>query len=160
MILRCGTPDELETIYKARFIAFVTNAGEVNPATLPGLVESAALLVMLFAEETLIGTAAVKTPFAHHRSGEFTKAQVPDLAKRYPFELGWVVMHPDHRRRGHGRTVVTEAARRAPGGTYATTKTKSMHAILKETGFHVLGQPYRSVLNSDAELSLFGRLAG
>ena len=158
MDMRSGAPIELASRDKSDFIAFVTSAGEVDPATLPALVNRAARLVMLFDAEALIGTAAVKTPYDLHRLGEFAKAKVPDLANAFPLELGWVVIHPDHRARGHGRALVAATVGLVPDrGIYATTKTPAMRAILKERGFAALGQSYPSVLNPEVNLSLFGR---
>lgn len=156
MILSCCVPEELDEVGRARFIEFVADGGEVNSVTLPTLVDNAALLVMLFAHHGLIGTAAVKRPFVEHQRREFAKAGVADLAEFYPFELGWVVVHCDQRKQGHGRRLVAEAARRSPDGTYATTKTNAMHPILEEAGFTRLGRPYRSVLDRGSELCLFG----
>lgn len=50
---------------------------------------------MLFAEQALIGIAAVKTPFARRRRGEFSQAWVPFLAEYYSYKLGWVVVHTE-----------------------------------------------------------------
>lgn len=158
MPFKSGRPGELAARDRHDFISFVASAGEVEPATLPALVDRAAMLVMLFNAEMLIGTAAIKTPYDRHRVGEFAKAKVPDLADAFRLELGWVVVHPDHRARGHGRTLVDAAAGLVPdGGIYATTKTPAMWSILKENGFVTLGQSYSSVLNPEVQLSLFGR---
>jgi GNAT superfamily N-acetyltransferase len=158
MGMRSGAPAELTARDRRDFIAFVASAGEVDPATLPALVDRAAILVMLFEAETLIGTAAIKTPYDRHRLGEFTKANVPDLANAFPLELGWVVIHPDHRGRGHGRALVAATVGLVPDcGVYATTKTPAMWSILKENAFAALGQSYPSVLNPEVHLSLFGR---
>ncbi|MCY1172824.1 GNAT family N-acetyltransferase [Sphingomonas echinoides] len=158
MIVRIEKPAHLSAVEKATFVAFVAGAGEVDPETLNVLVERAAALVMLLEGDTIIGTAAIKTPFAAHRQGEFEKATVPKQATAFPLELGWIVVHPDHRRRGHARTLVTAAVQTASsGGLYATTKTDQMRQILEESGFAVQGEPYRSVLNPTVMLTLFGR---
>lgn len=145
---------------KAAFVAFVAAAGEVNHALLPGLVENAIVLVMFYAADQLIGTAAIKAPFPAHHLGEFVKANAEAEAALYPAELGWVVVHPDWRGRGHARALVGEVVKLADHrGIYATTKTASMLTILRENGFDIVGNPYPSVLAPDAWLTLMARRA-
>jgi GNAT superfamily N-acetyltransferase len=113
---------------------------------------------MLHEGDAIIGTAAIKAPLEAHRKGEFEKATVPQQAASFPLELGWIVVHPNHRRQGHARTLVAAAVKAASdGGIYATTKTDQMRSILEENGFIVQGEPYRSVLNPTVMLTLFGR---
>lgn len=158
VIVRIENPARLSPPEKAAFVAFVASAGEVDFDTLPGLVDRAAALVMLLEGDAIIGTAAIKTPFAAHRQGEFKKAMVPQQAAAFPLELGWIVVHPDHRRQGHARTLVAAAVEAAAtSGLYATTKTDQMRPILEENGFIVQGEPYKSVLNPTEMLTLFGR---
>lgn len=160
MIIRSGAPSEMTTADKAAFVAFVAAAGEVNRALLPGLVDNAVALVMLYEDDQLIGTAAIKTPLPGHQVGEFVKANAQAEAASYPVELGWVVVHPDWRRRGHARTLVGEAVKLAEHlGIYATTKTAQMLAILQEQGFASAGDPYPSVLVPDTRLTLLTRCA-
>lgn len=158
MTIRSGTPADLEPDDRAAFIALVSGAGEVNRATLPGLVDNAIMLVMLFDHDCLIGTAAIKAPLPAHQAGEFIKAGAPEKASLFPLELGWVVVHPDHRGRGCARELVNHAvATTAHCGIYATTKTQQMTAILRECGFETVGAPYPSVMNPDVNLTLFAR---
>lgn len=158
MTIVSGTPSEIALADKAAFIDFVSAGGEVDPVILPGLVEEAEALIMLFDGDTLIGTAAIKTPYLGHRRGEFAKANVAGEADAFPLELGWVVVHADHRKRGHAPDLVRAAVGLMPEqGVYATTKTPRMLAILGECGFEVLGDSYPSVLNPDASLTLMAR---
>ena len=158
MVVRIDKPAHLSAADKAAFVAFVASAGEVDPDTLPGLVDRAAALVMLLEGDAIIGTAAIKTPFPAHRQGEFDKAAVPQQAVAFPLELGWIVVDPDHRRQGHARTLVAAAVEAASNsGLYATTKTDQMRPILEENGFIVQGEPYKSVLNPTVMLTLFGK---
>ena len=160
MILRTIRPSELTPSERSEFITFVGNAGEVNLGTLPALVSRAGALITIADGQNLIGTAAIKRPTEDHRRGEFSKAKVVELADAYPFELGWVVVDENHRRCGLGRRLVAEAIASSPGfGVFATTKSDQMRRMLVEFGFAALGQPYRSVLNPEAKLTLFGRPA-
>lgn len=158
MTIRSGKPSEITAADKAAFVDFVSAAGEVDPAVLPGLVERAEGLVMLFDGDRLIGTAAIKTPFPAHHRGEFAKANVAGDADAFPLELGWVVVHPDYRKRGHAPELVRAAVGLTnEQGIYATTKTARMLAILGDCGFEALGDSYPSVLNPDASLTLLAR---
>ena len=160
MIIRSGTPSEMSSAEKAAFVAFVAGAGEVNRALLPGLVENAVALVTLSTDDQLIGTAAIKTPLPGHHIGEFIKANAEAEAAAFPVELGWVVVHPDWRGRGHARTLVCEAVKRADDrGIYGTTKTAQMLSILQENGFEPVGDTYPSVLAPDTHLTLLARPA-
>src|SRR4051794_15345285 len=96
-ILSIATPDELKNSNKkqlADFAAFVRNAGEANTSH----VNSAKCLVQLNPDK-LIGTAALKTDKGY-RNQCFEKAGLAELADKFPFELGYVVVDP--MRRGHG----------------------------------------------------------
>jgi GNAT superfamily N-acetyltransferase len=158
MMIRSGKPSEIAPSDKAAFIKFVSAAGEVDGAILPGLVDDAVALAMLFDRDKLVGTAAIKTPYPTHRRGEFAKANVADDADAFPLELGWVVVHPEYRNRGHAPELVHAAVRLTVGqGIYATTKTPRMLMILAECGFRALGDSYPSILNPDAMLTLLVR---
>lgn len=158
MNIRSGKPSEMTAADKAAFIDFVNAGGEVNPATLPDLVENAVALVLLFNDGALIGTAAIKEPHPGHRRGEFAKADIAACADDFFLELGWVVVHPDHRKRGHAGSLVREAiALVGATGVYATTKTHRMRMILEESGFEAMGLPYPSHLKPEVKLTLFGK---
>jgi len=159
--MRFGKPSEIAPADKAAFIDFVSAAGEVDRAILPGLVEGAVVLVMHFDGDTLIGTAAIKTPYPAHRQGEFAKANASGEADAFPLELGWVVVRAEYRKRGLAPELVRAAVDLTTGqGIYATTKTPRMLTILRECGFTVLGDSYASVLNPEARLTLLVRRAG
>jgi len=66
--------------------------GEVNENTLTGLIEGALSLVMLFSDDKLIGTAAIKQPYDGYRKNVFEKAKVSSLADSYQLELGWMIV--------------------------------------------------------------------
>ena len=160
MSIRVTQRSQMTTAERDEFIAFVRKAGEVDPATLPDLVERAPALVTLHDGQTLIGTAAIKRPYDGHRRGEFEKAKVGELADEYPLELGWVHVHSDHRGNGHGPALVAKAIAAVPGQRlYATTKNDKMKPILEAYAFAVQGDPYSSKEDSTAKLTLFVRPA-
>lgn len=143
------------------FIDFVGKAGEVDEATLPGLVKDAVALITIHDGETLIGTAAIKHPFAGYRTRTFKKAGEEKQSAAYPLELGWVHVHPDHRDQKHSYTLVQEAMKSVgPLGVYATTKNVGMRIkVLPRYGFVPTGTDFASTLKPDEKLSLFTRAA-
>ena len=143
---------------KDEFIAFVLQAGEVNSATLPDLVDRAVALVMMWDRASLIGTAAIKVPNITYPPKVFRKAKVEDQVAAYPFELGWVHVHHTYERQGRGSVLVAAAVEAAEGkGLYATTKSDAMRWMLPKHGFAALGESYASVEDPRAELTLFVR---
>jgi len=118
--IRTEKPVRLSQSEKSAFVTFLAGAGEVDTDMLPGLVDRAAALVMLLSDDAIIGTAAAKTPCAAHRQVEFEKAMVLLQASAFPLELGWIVVHPDHRRQGHARTLIAAVVEAASNsGLYA-----------------------------------------
>ena len=156
MTIKAVKPTDMPPGEKAAFIDFVLKAGEVDEATLPVLVDRAVALVAIHDGETLIGTAAVKHPSPGYRTGNFKKAGHEKLADAHPLELGWVHVHVDHRKKNHGRALVSEAMMHTGGqGIYATTKHDGMRKILPESGFVAVGRDFPSALKPDEKLSLF-----
>jgi GNAT superfamily N-acetyltransferase len=158
MNIQAAKPNEMGNDARQEFIAFVQAAAEVDPDTLPDLVDRAAYLLTLRDGETLVGTLAIKTPYAGHHQAVFGLAGVPDQAAQYPFELGWLHVHKDHQGQGLSHRLMASAiACAGDDGLYATTKTAAMHVILPAHGFRTLGSPYASALEADGQVTLFCR---
>ncbi|KCZ55519.1 hypothetical protein HY29_11430 [Hyphomonas beringensis] len=156
MTLRICTSAEMTDRERQAFIAFVREGAQVNPATLSDLVDRAIALVTLHDGPILIGSAAIKTPNAAHREGDFRKAGVLERGSDFPFELGWA--RSSREGGGNGRKLVAAAVRAAGNKSiYATTKTDQMKHILPDYGFVLLGQSFPSVQDPEAKLSLFVR---
>jgi predicted N-acetyltransferase YhbS len=159
--IRTAKPADMPATDKAAFIAFVLASGEVNPKTLPDLVDRAVALVTLHDDETLIGTAAIKNPNASHWTGDFRKAGCEDQAAAYALELGWVHVREDHRGHGYGHELVREAVNSVGlSGVYATTKNHRMRtSVLPKFGFMPTGSDFPSTREREKMLSLFTRPA-
>lgn len=160
MTIRVAKPDDFSTAERTAYIDFVRSAGEVNAATLPGLVDDALALIMLHEDGEIIGSAAIKKPDKGYHEKVFTGAGIERLADSYMLELGWVHVHPDHAGKGHGRALI-EAAIDAAGAApiYATTKSAVMHHLLPQYAFEAVGKPYPSTQERDAEITVFVRPA-
>lgn len=148
------TPKEIN-----EFKALVTSEGRVNADTLDGLLGHAKRLVLLFDIDGIIGTAAIKAPNDHYRGNVFRKASLIGSEAGYPSELGWVVVHPDHRGKGYSRRLVEEALANLGEGVYATSQDRdhAMHHTLERCGFRKSGDPYQSRENPDSKILLFLR---
>lgn len=158
MTLRAINPSAMSAEEVEDYMAFVIAGGEINSATMPALVSQAISLITIHQHGKLIGTAAIKVPFAVHQNNEFKKAKVADLAPFYAYELGWVVVDSAFRRKGHGRALIGHAVDQISGRSiYATTKSDAMRALLPDFGFVLLGDEYPSQLDPAVSLRLFGR---
>lgn len=141
------------------FIELVRSAGEVD-ADLPARVMGAHVLVLLYSGNVLIGTAAIKNPAQSYRSKVFRKTGVNLVPAAYPFELGWIVVHDEHREKGHSRTLVRAAMSQVIGvGVYATTRVSNggMLHILPDEGFVRVGNSYPSKQNPGESIALLVR---
>ncbi|QYK40241.1 MAG: GNAT family N-acetyltransferase [Paracoccaceae bacterium] len=158
MTLTVTTPEDMTKAERAEFIALVKEAGEVDPKTLPRLVDEAVALVTIYDGETLIGTAALKRPSADYRKKTFKKAGEGAGEAAHPLELGWVHVHNDYECQGHGQRLVQAALDAAKGaGVYATTKNDVMRRMLPKLGFGKAGGDYPSKRKPKEKLSLFTR---
>jgi GNAT superfamily N-acetyltransferase len=154
-ILSIATPDELQKVNKqqlADFAAFVRKAGEAKALH----VNNAKCLVQLHSGK-LIGTAALKTDEGY-RNSCFEKASLADLADKFSFEVGYVVVDPTLRGRGLSHLVVAAAlSRREKAGVYATSNllNLAMHKVLESRGFIRAGVPWESQTKPGQHLALF-----
>lgn len=156
--IRSGKSSEFNPTKIEEFKKLVLSEGRVREQTLPGLMERATRLVMLFDAGQVIGTAAIKAPDDDYRRRVFRKTGLAEQESKYPCELGWVVVHPDHRERGHSRRLV-EAALAGIERVYATSQDRDgpMHRTLQNCGFAISGVPYQSRENRDSKILLFLR---
>jgi GNAT superfamily N-acetyltransferase len=154
-MLSIADPDTLQKENKQQlvdFAAFVRNGGEAKALH----INSAKCLVQLRSDK-LIGTAALKTDKSY-RNTCFERAGLTELADKFPFELGYVVVHPPLRGRGLSYLVVAAALSwREKSGVYATSNlvNLAMHRVLESRGFIRAGVPWESELSPGQYLALF-----
>jgi hypothetical protein len=78
----------------------------------------------------------------------FKKAGIPDLAKDYSFELGYIITHPDFEGRGLCQKLLNEFMPRVSDrAIFATSRKPSMIHILGKHGFNKIGSVYDNDLN-------------
>ncbi len=141
------------------FVALVTEGGEVAPG-LRQRVEAASVLGLLRYNKKIIGTAALKKPITAYRLGVFEKAGL-DTAEKYPLELGWIYVAPQHRGKKRTRPLLEAVVSRAKQkGVYATTRVsnEAMRKILLLLRFAPIGVPFDSQQNPGEQLQLYGRI--
>jgi GNAT superfamily N-acetyltransferase len=147
---------------KAELTAFhdlVVSGGEVDPRGLVGRIAKAEALAFLYDDAVLIGVGALKNPKPSHKKEVFDGAGVAGLADSFPFEIGWILVAPTHRKRGHATSIVAALTARALGrGVFATARSanETMHRAFGHCGFVREGGEWPSRLKSES-LRLFVR---
>src|SRR5690348_1731849 len=87
-------PAEISPEDRAAFEQMVLEAGEVDPQTLPGLIDRALALAFARLNGALVGVGAIKRPYSGHRGHVFSWAKSKLDPKQFEFELGWVYVKP------------------------------------------------------------------
>ncbi len=147
------SPSECTDAELTEFIKLVLSGGAVEKERLDERVRLAFRLTFLWGKAEgvrLVGTAALKRP------SPFRRRQIPSSASiastelseaAYPYELGWVCIHPDFQGKKYSFKV-TQAALEGVGesGIFATTRkdTCQMQRTLERLGFSACGSPYAS----------------
>lgn len=141
----------------AAFKEMVIKGGEVNPITLPNLVEQALALAFARLDNILVGVGAIKCPYESHRSETFENAKSLLNPSEFEFELGWFYVNPSTQGNRLASKLVQALMPALEGrATYSTSKTNNyrMHSSLRGAGFAKEGTPYPSKLN-DQYIQLF-----
>lgn len=143
------------------FLALVLTGGEVSPVGLEARINKAETLLFLAEDGCLKGIAAVKSPDKSYKDGVFRKAHATVAASQFPFELGWVFVHPLARGAGSSYKLVEVAVSATNGqAIFATSRADNapMHKVLKKHGFSRHGETYASTQNKQ-KIALFVRYA-
>ena len=154
-------PGRLSASELGQFCEFVRRGDEVLSPGLEARAKNAKALVLLQVDSELVGIAAIKQPLKTYRDGVFKKAGVPEAAKAFQLELGWVYVPPEHRRQGYSR-VLSVAAMSQTGRqpAFATTRLDNvaMHRALENVGFRRLGDSWRSDRGKKPRLVLYTKV--
>jgi uncharacterized protein len=148
------TPAELDA-----FCGLVKEGGEVAEEDLPSRVQRARALAFIFDAGRVIGVGALKIPYPRYRRDVFAKARAGFDPERFPYELGWVFVSKEHRRKGLSRQLVDALLRGVPGSIYATSNTgnEAMHKTLAAAGFAKAGETYPSKEHPGDTVTFFAR---
>ena len=137
----CSAPE------RAAFIAFVRAGGEVSMQGLVERISSAPALVFARIDGELVGVAALKQPQASYRRRVSSESAVPLPAAEFPYELGWLYVSPEARRKGLSLSLSQAALTSSAGaGVFATSRTENvaMHRSLTKLGFVPAGNAFAS----------------
>lgn len=157
--ITCASPSRYTTAERDQFLSLVRSGGEAHAT--PDRIRRAEALVMAWFGGDPIGIAALKRPLDSYRERVGRKSGISLRSSEWPYELGYVFVHPDHRGHGYANRLVEHAVRAAGRrNVFATVRTNNdpMQATLRRFGFAQAGRDY---LSDDAErtLSLWTRRA-
>jgi predicted GNAT family N-acyltransferase len=156
----CAPPAGFSDHDLEAFSEFVLAGDEVSPNGLPERIRNAAHLSFAKLSGALVGVAGLKQPTAHYRQETLWSAKASLAVGSYPFELGWVYVVEQERRKGHSRTLCHPLIEAAQGrGILATTRMSNlgMQSTLRNLGFVRCGSSWPSK-RVDEDLVLFARL--
>lgn len=149
-------PRECSDLELGEFIQLVQEGGEVQAQGLRARIQNSESLVFIRESGELAGIAALKNPNPAYRSRVFDKASSDRRPDTYRFELGYVYVATQHRRKGLSHRL-TAAALEASGdaAVFATSRVENvaMHRALSRCGFVEHGDDYQS--NRGSHLRLF-----
>jgi RimJ/RimL family protein N-acetyltransferase len=161
MTILIKSPAQCSPAELKEFCDLVASEGEVDVPGLPRLVSAAKMLGFLHLDGKNIGIAGLKQPRQGYRADVFRKAKSTHRPEDFPYELGWVVVGKDYRRKGHSRGLCQRLLEYAEGSNvFATAKSgnEPMHRTLTKCGFAPDGSRYPSKMRKE-ELLLFVRTA-
>lgn len=148
--------DELD-----QFSAKVAAGGELADGV-RGRVQRAFRLGFIVHEEMVVGTAALKRPAAGYRSKVFANAKSGLDPEGFPYELGWIFLDVDHRKKGQMTRLLNELFPAAEGSVlFATTRTSNdiMQEMLLQLKFEQSGTDYKSAQYPEETLRLYVQTA-
>ena len=143
-----------------QFKCLVIHGGQVDQNKLACRIKKAKFLVFLWNGDELIGCAAIKEPGSIYREKTFTNAKLSsEYSAQFPFELGWIVVRDGYRRFGYARSLISAAmnTHEASKGLFATTYNPRIQEHLTTFGFQKEGSSYRSIKNTQEQLSVYLR---
>ncbi|MGO6947029.1 MULTISPECIES: GNAT family N-acetyltransferase [Rhizobium] len=144
------------------FCALVVQGGEVSRGLKPR-VKKALMLGFVVSNGAIVGTSALKKPATSYRQKVFRHAANDIKASEFPYELGWIFLHPDHRGKGRMAELLGKLMGFATGkGIFATTRTNNdrMLKILLNLAFKPSGEPYASTQQPGQSLQLLLQTGG
>ncbi len=142
-----------------QFAAKVEAGGEVVDG-IRNRVKRAFQIGFILYKEKIVGTAALKMPATSYRSNIFKKSESQLDPSGYPYELGWIFLDSEHRRKGQMTRLIDQLLVPAKESSlFATTRRSNeiMRDMLVQLNFRENGSSYRSEHNPNDLLNLFVR---
>lgn len=139
------------------FCRLVLEGDQVPGDGLAERIKICQLLGFAYEGKELIAVTAVKNPNEQYKHGVFTKAGVPNLSSKYPYEIGYAFTKKAYRGKGIHQQLVTALIKES-GAThfYGTTKSANVPYILEKIGFAKTGKDYQNDEKEVLQLFTFG----
>lgn len=150
-------PTECSDSEISDFVRIVEEAGEVGNGV-EQRARNAAFLIMMFAADQMVGTAAIKNPNSSYRAKIFRKAGLESEAVNYQYELGWIHIRQEHQGRRLASPLVEKTLSYLHDKqTFATTRESNaqMRRVLEKVGFVRCGKPYSSTQSANEIILLY-----
>ena len=157
--VECKAPAQCTEAVLNRFAQIVTEGDEVVGG-IRRRIEDAHMLGYVTYEGAIVGTAALKKPNPSYRSKVFKDAKSKARPGDYPFEVGWIFLKNEHRKKGQmTRLLKNLMPHTEDHSVFATTRSENeiMREILLQMEFRADGEPYPSTQKPDQTLELFIR---
>lgn len=153
------TPKECSEVEINDFCDLVCSEGQVNRNTLFGSVKRAAKLCFAYFDGSVAGVAAIKNSDDGYRASVKRKSGAEDALDNISLEFGYVVVAPEHRRKGISKSMADALGIATHEKMFATSLSgnEGMHRTLHQFGFARTGAPYPSTQHPGQELILFIR---
>ncbi|MEA5078226.1 MAG: GNAT family N-acetyltransferase [Anaerolineaceae bacterium] len=152
------TSDDLE-----HFESLVKLGNEVDLKRLRNRIFSAKWLLFLYEEDNkLAGISAIKQPKEKYKKEIFSKSKSGENPEIFQYEVGWVYVKEQYRRKGYSTELLNKIVELSNGGPlFATTKESNtpMKKTLLKFGFQESGETYPSK-RGDYKLILYLRNKG
>ncbi|MEM5471470.1 GNAT family N-acetyltransferase [Hoeflea sp. AS60] len=145
-----------------QFAALVIVGGEVTEG-IQARLKSAYRLGFVVYEGEVVGTAAIKKPLVSYRRKVFANAQSNLDPSDFPYELGWIYLHEQHRRKGQISRLLEEMMPLTKNkAVFSTTRSDNaiMQELLKQLEFRKEGVSYKSAQQLGKTIDLFVRPDG
>lgn len=137
------------SVGELREVASLINAGgQIVSHMSANDVKSAKSLAVAISDGHIVAIAALKPSMTAYKNRVFENAGVPSEAKKYNSEIGWLMVSPEFRGQGLGKTL-TQKLLATAGSTpiYATVRAnnKASLGLLTGVGFSPLGKPFKGL---------------
>jgi GNAT superfamily N-acetyltransferase len=136
-------PARLTVAQISACIAIISAGGAVDTASANAELPRSAALAIAWKSGHIVGVGAIKRVRRAYTSG-IAKRSRESLPADTP-ELGYVAVHPDHRRRGLSGRLIAALLQAHHGRVFATTYTEVMKKTLAAAGFVRKGWEWKSV---------------
>lgn len=146
MIPEIKKPSECTKAELEAFAKLVTEGGQVGRSGLERLIRRAKLLGFAYEGNELVSISAVKRSSWLYIRDVFAKANEPDEAIDYKYEVGWGFTRPEYRNRGIHECMVDLMLENMRGtNLFLTTgiNNRPVSAIFTKRQFQKCGSPYQ-----------------